>query len=309
MRYRYLALAALTLSLVGCGSLPDPVIVGPSKPATPTPSATVPAKQYAGVTAPNGMDGVEQFAAATGTHPNIVSYYAPWYKPFNAKYTASISAYGALPVIFLDTGKVPVGLVATSPDAFLTEYARAVAAYKKPIALSLDSEFNGPWWAWSYKKETPAQFVTMWRKAHDIFQKAGATNVTWVWTVAQESAITTPLDAWYPGDAYVDWVGINAYYTRPNETFDAAMGQTLADTLKITGQPVLVTETGANSASNRAKTIPVLLSGIKADSHIVGYIYFDYAKWSTHDWRIDGDAASIEAFRAANHIKTPGETR
>ena len=290
MKARLAAFAAAVL-LAGCSAAPRTVLA----PAVP--------RQYLGVSSPDGMAGVTAFAKETGSRPSLVSYYTGWYAKFDQAQTSAISAYGALPLVFLDSGTVPLSLVADGPDTWLTGYAKAVAAWGKPVAFSFDSEFNGPWWPWSFNHGSPAVFTAAWRRVVTIFRQAGAENVTWVWTVAASSPVTTALGPWWPGASYVNWVGVNAYYTEPYSVFSTVFGPTLQQVGKVTGDPVLITETGASPAAGRPRAIADLFRGIEADRSILGSIWFDYDKPSAHgpdhDWQIDNDPAALAAFRKA----------
>jgi mannan endo-1,4-beta-mannosidase len=287
-----IAVTLLVAATAGCSAAPQAIRLH----ATPGPPR---AHQYLGVSSPDGMPGVTRFAGLTGTHPDLVSSYTGWYEDFDAAGAKAVSDYGALPLIFLDSGSVPVSRIADGPDTWLTGYAEAVAAYRHPVAISFDSEFNGPWWPWSFQHETPAAFTDAWRRIVTIFRHAGAANVTWVWTVAASSPATTRLGPWWPGSGYVNWAGVNAYYSRPGLSFNGVFGRTFSDVAKVTGKPVLITETGANPASGRPGAITCLFAGVESMPRLLGFVWFDYAKYAGHNWRIDGDPAALAAFRAA----------
>ena len=57
---------------------------------------------------------------------------------------------------------------------------------------------------------TPEEFIAAWRYAHDIFASEGADNVEWVWSPRAASFNKDIGPLYYPGDAYVDWVGGSA---------------------------------------------------------------------------------------------------
>jgi hypothetical protein len=49
-----------------------------------------------------------------------------------------------------------------------------------------------------------------WRHIHGIFAAAGAINVIWSWDHSHQYRYrATMASRWYPGNAYVDWVGID----------------------------------------------------------------------------------------------------
>jgi hypothetical protein len=130
---------------------------------------------------------------------------------------------------------------------------------------------DGSWFPWGEGRavaggpiangNVPGSFVAMWRHTHDIFVQEGATNVTWVWIVNQENLTGRypPLSQIYPGDAYVDWTGIDAYNRFPAawQTFDAM----------FTGRLNPLSNPTANTYQlvlNVAPTKPIMISEIGA---------------------------------------------
>lgn len=110
-------------------------------------------------------------------------------------------------------------------DSYIRMFARDVRDYGKPVLMTLfNGEFNGDWW-WAVSPQlnrrlTTRDFAEGWRRVVDIFRAVGATNVSWAWVVngypadpSQQPQIDRDIAAYYPGDAYVDWVGIDDYFT------------------------------------------------------------------------------------------------
>lgn len=63
---------------------------------------------------------------------------------------------------------------------------------------------------------TSAEFIAAWRRVVTIFNQQGATNVEWTLQMTAYAFRVNPGDArhinrWYPGDAWVDNVGADAY--------------------------------------------------------------------------------------------------
>ncbi|MDU2066022.1 MAG: glycosyl hydrolase, partial [Sporomusaceae bacterium] len=103
-------------------------------------------------------------------------------------------------------------------DDYFNTYAQSVKKFGHPILLRLDNEMNGRWCPYSsfFFSKDPELFKLVWRHIHDIFTKNGVNNVLWVWNPNDESF---PKANWnnylnyYPGDAYVDVVGLTGYNT------------------------------------------------------------------------------------------------
>ncbi|GGT35373.1 glycoside hydrolase family 26 protein [Streptomyces purpureus] len=85
---------------------------------------------------------------------------------------------------------------------------RRIKAYGKRVFLSFDQEVD------ARIKEgagTPAEYVAAYRHLHDRFKRIGADNVVWVWTVSGYLGSAELMKQLYPGDAYVDWIGMDQY--------------------------------------------------------------------------------------------------
>ena len=54
--------------------------------------------------------------------------------------------------------------------------------------------------------------MAAWRHIVTLFRAEGADNVTWLWTINRDTHGTGPIGKWWPGKAYVTWVGIDGYY-------------------------------------------------------------------------------------------------
>lgn len=74
-----------------------------------------------------------------------------------------------------------------------------------PIFLRIGAEVN----VWTNKAD-PQQFIEAFRKIASAAKKVGG-NIATVWSVMHTSEWSTNFNDYYPGDEYVDWVGISAY--------------------------------------------------------------------------------------------------
>ncbi|WP_149179103.1 glycosyl hydrolase [Streptomyces sp. TRM49041] len=86
--------------------------------------------------------------------------------------------------------------------------ARRIKAYGKRVFLSFDQETD---FRIKEGAGTPEEFVAAWRHLHDRFRQLGVDNVVWVWTVSGYLGHAEQMKRLYPGDAYVDWIGMDQY--------------------------------------------------------------------------------------------------
>jgi len=93
-------------------------------------------------------------------------------------------------------------------DAELTQMAQGIASLGVPVLVTFDHEPDQPARA---AVGTPADYVAAWRHVHDLFVAQGATNAVWVWVVMALPQTYAATPAFWPGDAYVDWLSWDSY--------------------------------------------------------------------------------------------------
>jgi mannan endo-1,4-beta-mannosidase len=302
--------AATVLTAAACSASP-----------TAAPPITSPAAQPS-VSAPLGTNGaprsgvfetnsaadfglVREFAAKTGAAPAIVESYAGWWTPFNTALAADEHAIDATPLIQLDPQGISLAVIAAGRyDAYLRSYAASVRAFGHPIILSFGHEMNGTWYGWGKGRTKPAVFIAAWRHIVDVFRAAGASNVTWLWTVNAVNAASAPLYQWWPGAAYVNWVGIDGYYYYPSDTFGSVFGSTATQIRQFASLPILIAETAVGNTADRETQIRGLFAGVKAD-RLAGLVWFDANQSDPpyhQRWRLESDPAALTAFRAGIRV-------
>jgi hypothetical protein len=88
------------------------------------------------------------------------------------------------------------------------------------IYVRLGWEFNGDWMPWSSAGHE-ADFISSYRLVVDIFRSVpGGGKFKFVWDASQDTGVDPA--ASYPGDAYVDVVGMDLYYNKKWDDADPA---------------------------------------------------------------------------------------
>ncbi|CAF1140123.1 unnamed protein product [Rotaria sp. Silwood1] len=97
--------------------------------------------------------------------------------------------------------------------------------------LRLAHEMNGNWYPWSMGS-IPQDFISAWRRIHDIFtnKSLDSTRLQWIWCVNNADVGSYAAENYWPGQNYVDWMGIDGYnfgtsqswssWVTPNQVFD-----------------------------------------------------------------------------------------
>ncbi|MEY9965991.1 mannan endo-1,4-beta-mannosidase [Streptacidiphilus sp. MAP12-16] len=310
-----LAAAALLLSACGLNTVPimtgaggSPVGSVSSADSTATASTPYnlapllnPAHKYFGAALPNvpkSISALAPYTATVGKKPNVLEFYSSWGDGFDTSGVRRIYNEGALPYMAWEPYKPSLASIAKGDtDSYIQSVAKEVAAANLPIAISFGHEMNGDWYPWGRKGNTAADFVNAWHHIHDLFEQAGATNVIWVWSPnIINPAPTVKLAPYYPGDAYVDWVGMIGYYTLSGEkTFDTLFGPTMRQVQGFTKKPFLISETASQQGKRRLADVDDLFNGVQANSNVLGFIWFDIVKRA--DWRIEITPTALADFK------------
>jgi mannan endo-1,4-beta-mannosidase len=247
---------------------------------------------------PNSYSGIENFTRLIGYRPSIAVYYSSWWEPFQLSFAQAASAHQAIPMVQIEPSAVGLAAIAAGRyDAYLTAYAQEVRSFGHPVILSFGHEMNADWYRWGYQHTRPRVFIAAWRHIYDLFTATGASNVIWLWTVnVVGGPQVSEVEVWWPGAAYVTWIGIDGHYFQPHITFASLFGATLGQVRKLARRPVLIAEAGIAPDVGTGK-ITDLFSGAAAHGTL-GVVWFDVAG---HNMRVEGNPAAIAAFRTAVH--------
>jgi hypothetical protein len=324
----------------------DPYV--PPSPAD-KPALVKPAAKYFGV-AEDGLPGDEplfdKIATTAGKAPSSMEWFSYWDSGYDATKVQDSWAHGALPVITWlsvpdksnapDADKYTLANIAAGKfDSYLLKYAGSVLHTGLPVAIRLDHEMNGNWYPWSAgmpanqeKNGEPNLYVQAWQHVWNVFDSVGAnSDVIWLWAPVRVDTIKphstksgskyeTSLQEDYPGDKYVDWVGMSAYQYKPTDgwSYQTTFGKTLDALADVTTKPVFVAETAATQAvgdtdygAEKAAWTQATLAGLLADPQVVGFAWFNNTVNDVHkvdgesiqtDWQFSSSAPALAAFRA-----------
>jgi hypothetical protein len=264
--------------------------------------------------------------------PNILEWYQSW--PSSVAKSTTFPLYlvdekqlvrrkGLTPIISWSTGSISLNkIVAGATDGensiALARAAALAKSYPGTLLIRLDWEMNGNWTQWNpgnaaqaHQRETPATFVAMWRHVVNYFRAEGVTNVRWVWAPNVDNG-DGAMSAYYPGDGYVDYVGLDGYnyaYTQGGSwnTPQQVFGASYAELERITHKPVIITETSTveadSSEASRGQTkalwIQQLSSYLPTLSNVVAVCWFDQPALVTGYGKVNFSVNSSAAALAA----------
>lgn len=249
-------------------------------------------------------------------HPSAIQLYQRFFQKIPVAAMRAEHAAGAEPVLDLDpvlrirwpgidhpsqavimTASARI-IVSGGVDWYLRHYADIIKNLRFPVMLSFAHEMNGAWYPWAHRFTPPKLFVAMWRHIHQVFTLEGATNITWVWTINKigGSAVgglrTYRTREEWPGSAYVDLVGIDAYFRTPGQWFTDRFVPTIKFLRTFTHKPILVTETGIYPNRYDGQQLQSLFRGIRR-YNLRGFIYFNLNM--QQPWQLSRQSARLLA--------------
>lgn len=144
----------------------------------------------------------QEFEAIVGKPHASYFFYLGYGQPLPMDWVRRLAREGRYVHIALEPND---GLETVRDDAYLTRLAQDMGKSNARIFLRFASEMNGPWTRYH---GDPKQYIEKWRLVTATMRRH-APNVAMLWC-----PYTTPkthITKYYPGDAWVDWVGVNMY--------------------------------------------------------------------------------------------------
>lgn len=190
-------------------------------------------------------------------------------------------------------------------DIYIDKWASDVKGFGKLIFVRFGHEMNDPYrYPWGPQNNKPEDFIAAWKHVVNRFKADGVENVIWVWSPHPAYG---NYDSYYPGDDYVDWVGVGTlnYGTvavwSQWWSFDEIFGKYYSQLSKYK-KPIIITEFGCLSVGgNRAKWYEDALSSIPIKyPAIKSVIFFHSSKDNTTtykslNWYIKDDSLTVKA--------------
>ena len=164
--------------------------------------------------------GVAAFGAATGTHPVYATDYLDKGDGWVAMASASnIKSWSSSPYrlsigvpILPSVGTLAQGATGAYNQYFTILGKNLVSDNEADAVLRLGWEFNGNFFPWQVLTATDAaNFVAYWRQIVTTMRAVPGAKFKFLWNPNSASPTTYNPEQAYPGNAYVDYVGIDIY--------------------------------------------------------------------------------------------------
>jgi hypothetical protein len=193
----------------------------------PTAHATPSGLEFGAAPAPRSGEtqqaAVLRFESSSGRHLDTVREFPNWDSPFPASFDTWLRDTDHTLILSVRSHRANgatirwADIAAAQPGSTLYTqiegWADRIKAYGAPIYFTFNHE---PESSASSDMGTSAEYIAAWRKVHDVFSAHDVTNAKFIWIMTAYSFAVGPQAGnygpkWFPGDGYVDAMGIDAY--------------------------------------------------------------------------------------------------
>jgi hypothetical protein len=260
-----------------------------------------------------GTGTIAQLEATLGRKLAVSHNFYGWNDDYTS-WVRSTLASGYIPLVTWEpwvgaAGVSIVDIANGAHDSLIRSRAQSLAGMGQKLFMRWGHEMNGNWYPWDgfhngANASAGAKYIAAYRHIHDVFASAGASNVVWVFCPNVDSV---PGDAWnqwsnyYPGDAYVDWMGFDGYNWGTVQAGSswrsfAAITGTIYAGLAAKAKPIMIAETASTEqGGDKAAWIAGILPPLKESyPSIKALVWFHMNKET--DWRVDSSTAARGAF-------------
>jgi hypothetical protein len=202
----------------------------------------------------------------------------------------------ATPVVAVNCGDTNANIAAGKDDAVIIRWAQQIKAFGQPVMMR---------WFWEMNLDENSNSTF---GSRTLCYSPSSDGVNSPDNVNSPGLVP---DGYYPGDAYVDWIGFDMYDRSDLIPTPGSLAKTIGpmylavQAVTTSPKPMMIAETGATAANQ-----PSYLTGVddtlkNAFPQVRAFEYFDVA--GSTDWSLSAAGLSASVTLAASpYFSTPG---
>ena len=284
---------------------------------------------------------LEKFDKLSGKRLAIVAMGSFWGKgEFPDISVQVVKEYGAVPLIFWYPWGPPYeknvlqqryslkNIIDGKYDSYIRDWVKGARASGVPVIVAFAPEMNGDWYTWSgyfngagssssfgnlSRPDGPEQYIFAYRHVVDVARSAGVRNISWLFhlnVVSSPQKDWNSFEAYYPGDEYVDWIGVSAFgkcypheeWVQFEDLFDSTYQE--LSTFKPEKPLLVMTSVGEFQDGSKAEWITQTFGLMKGRYTRVKAVIWWHDFWLNEkntysDLSVDSSDDTLQAFRHA----------
>lgn len=248
----------------------------------------------------DGINNLNNFEILVGRKIDLYADFEGWNNSFPLRLTTSVGEAGKTLIIFWEPNFGYDDIINGSKDGYIREFARDAKRYIFPVILVPFDEMNlnEEDWGYGQNNNTADKFKIAWRHIYNLFNDVPNVKFGLAYNNISIPMVEGNLfKDYYPGDQYVDYVGIDGFSFADNwqsfgEIFDVSMKY-----LVSYHKPIFIFSLASEKHPQKASWITEGLgSRVKTYENLAGWVWFNQG--GSPDWRVNSDTLSLSAFKS-----------
>jgi len=256
-------------------------------------------------------DNIDSYEEKLGKRPSIVWLrygFVSWKYVFEQ--SEEIARRKVIPFLVIDAPYNFKNIVSGDSDNVIRKFADEAIKFGEKyggffITTMWEMNYRGkdPLWWWCNQ---PDSFLEAWKHIWQIFED-GRANEYATWVI--EYHVDFPLEEYYPGDQYVDWIGFSAYNWEVSQQYHGY--RDLSELIskpyyyfryKHKDKPIMLSEFGTPSKNDQPKWIEKAFKTIKSKPGLKAVAYWDETYWHPVSRWVDDIRLSIESLGVLKQV-------
>ncbi len=249
-----------------------------------------------------GAGSIEETDTRIGRKPAMHLSYYGWSDDWtSASATRRDLADGRIPLVNWEPAGISFDdIISGALDQTIEARADGVKSLGSQVILDFAAEMNEEE---GWGGHVPDRYIAAYRHIHDVFSARGVTNVVWAWCPNNTDSAESPSAlAYYPGDAYVDWTGVDGYnWGTSTEDFRWQSFENVFSDIYVKlatlGKPILIGEMASDEVGgDKAEWIDGIVPTLQSKFPLIkALVWFDVDK--ERHWQINSSPEALAAYQ------------
>ena len=257
--------------------------------------------------------------------PDIVAWFEPWYsRGSTIKLDLCSNKQNAIPFISWEPHNIRLNDIASGEeDDYIRQFLETLSRYTKNTdvlirfahEMEMRPKYKFAWYGWQAEND-PDAYIAAWQHIVTLGREIDP-SIKWVWSPNRSDKYSAPF---YPGDEYVDYVGItlnlredDEYYNLYRNFRDFYVIDGIREHLESYGKKIIITEAGYSNPDSEKKQdfLRSAFDYLIEDPMLAGIVFYNERITSFRDYNITDNPdlmkefneglKTIQRFRQKNH--------